>query len=134
MTYTEFQDYFYSYYNSSSNPAEIAFQILWYDYIDLFGECFIRSTFPQFEFNKEVVEYFHFILSNYAIDYQENVKEFKIVCCSASTEKTLWETSLNTNDLSSLYNYFTHRLLIDNAFYQNDDMYIIKIDAQYLTN
>lgn len=150
MTYTEFQDHFYSYYRSLNEyynpklkmetvesfiaPTEATFQILWYDYVNLFGESFIRSTFPQFEFDKTAVEYFNFILSNYTIDYQENdVKEFKIVCCSASTEKVLWEIPLNTNDLGSLYNYFVHRLLIDNAFYQNDRMYTIKIDA-ILTN
>lgn len=150
MTYTEFQDYFYSYYNSLKEyynpklpirtvesfiaPTEVTFQILWHDYVNLFGESFIRSTFSQFEFNETAVEYFNFVLRTYTIDYQENVKEFKIICCSASTEKVLWEVPLNTNDLSSLYNYFVQRLLVDNAFYQNDHMYTIKIDAQYLTN
>ena len=150
MTYTEFQDYFYSYYNSLNEyynpkhtqktvesfiaPTEVTFQILWDDYVNLFGESFIRSTFPQFEFDKTAVEYFNFILRNYAIDYQENdVKEFKIVCCSVSTGKTLWERPLNTNDLGSLYNYFTNMLLVDNVFYQNDHIYTVKIDA-ILTN
>lgn len=150
MTYTEFQDYFYSYYNSLNEyynpkhtsetvesfiaPTEITFQILWNDYVNLFGESFIRSTFPQFDFDKTAVEYFNFILRNYTIDYQEDdVKEFKIVCCSVSTERTLWERPLNTNDLGSLYNYFTHMLLVDNVFYQNDHIYTIKIDA-ILTN
>lgn len=145
MTYKEFQDYFYSYYNSLKEyynpkltidtvesfiaPTEVTFQIFWHDYVNLFGECFIRSTFPQFEFDETAVEYFNFILRTYTIDYQEDVKEFKIVCCSASTEKMLWEIPLNTNDLGSLYNYFVQRLLIDNAFYQNDNMYIIKINV-----
>ena len=145
MTYTEFQDYFYSYYNSLKEyynpklsidtvesfitPIDSAFQMLWHDYVNLFGECFIKSTFPQFEFDEGIVEYFNFILRTYAIDYQEDVKEFKIICCSASTGKMLWEVLLNTNDLGSLYNYFVQRLLIDNAFYQNDNMYTIKIDV-----
>lgn len=150
MTYTEFQDYFYSYYNSLREyynpkltintvesfiaPTEATFQILWHDYVNLFGECFIRSAFPQFEFDETAVEYFNFILRNYTIDYQENdIKEFKIICYSASTGKMLWEAPLNINNLGSLYNYFIQRLLIDNAFYQND-MYNITIDTQYLTN
>ena len=108
--------------------------MLWHDYVNLFGESFIRSTFPQFEFDEAAVEYFNFVLRNYTIDYQENIKEFKIICCSASTEKTLWEIPLNTNDLGSLYNYFVQRLPVDSVFYQNDYMYTIKIDAQYLTN
>lgn len=142
MTYTEFQDYFYSYYNSLKEyynpklpirtvesfiaPTEVTFQILWHDYVNLFGESFIRSTFPQFEFTEYDVEYFNFIFRNYAIDYKYDLKNFIIKCKSASTKEILYSTTLNTQDLGSLYNYLSKRLLIDSAFF-NNNMYEVEI-------
>lgn len=146
MTYKEFQDYFYSYITSLREyynvkwpqetvesfiaPTEAAFQILWEDYVNLFGECFIRTTFPRFEFDQETVEYFNFILRSYSIEYKQNCKEFKIVCYSKSTHESLWQIFLNTQDLGSLYNYFINRLLIDSEFYVNENMYSVGIETK----
>lgn len=142
MTYTEFQDYFYSYVTSLREyynvkwpqetvesfiaPTETAFQILWDSYVCLLGENFIKSTFPQFEFTEYDVEYFNFIFRNYAIDYKYDLKNFIIKCKSASTKETLYSTTLNTQDLGSLYNYLSKRLLIDSAFF-NNNMYEVEI-------
>ena len=147
MTYQDFQNYFYSYVTSFREyynikipdttigpfigPTEAAFQILWDDYVNLFGECFIRTTFPQFEFDSYAVEYFNFIVRNYAIDYKDTyVKDFIIKCNSASTKETLYSVPLNTQDLGSLYNYLSKRLLIDSAFFHNT-MYEVEITTNF---